>query len=109
MAYQFPMMLLVTQAKYAMDGKTGEKDISRLAAEAALGMSMLGGISMLQQLFVGDTPRHSLASLGYVTNILSTLQGVASGNIDAQQLSRVLPLVQEFAPTRIIINNFGDD
>lgn len=109
MAYQFPMMLLVTQAKYAMDGKTGEKDISRLAAEAALGMSMLGGISMLQQLFVGETPRHSLASLGYVTSILGTLQGVASGNVDAQQLSRVLPLVQEFAPTRIIINNFGDD
>lgn len=109
MAYQFPMMLLVTQVKYAMDGKTGEKDISKLAAEAALGMSMLGGISMLQQLFVGETPRHSLASLGYVTSILGTLQGVASGNIDAQQLSRVLPLVQEFAPTRIIINNFGDD
>lgn len=117
MAYQFPMMLLVTQAKYAMDGKTGEKDINKLAAEAALGMSMLGGISILQSVFTGETPRHSLASMGYIMGMLGFLQdtavGMYKGDLTAEEflknLSRVSPLVQEFAPTRIIINNFGGD
>ena len=37
-----------------------EADTSRLISEAALGMSAIGGISMLSAAFLGDTPRHSL-------------------------------------------------
>lgn len=107
-AYQFPMMLLMTQAKYSMDGKT-DKSTSRWIADSVMGMSVLGGLTMIQPLFTGETPRHSLAATGYVMNLLGLLQEVASGNLDAKGLSQRLPLVQEFAPTRAIINNFGDD
>lgn len=109
MAYQFPMMLLMTQAKYAMDGKTGQVKDAKWIADSALGMSVLGGLSLIQPLFTGDTPRHSLAATGYVANLLGLLQDVASGNVDAKGISQRLPLIQEFAPTRAIINNFGDD
>lgn len=107
-AYQFPMMLLMTQAKYAMDGKK-DNSTSKWIADSVMGMSVLGGLSMIQPLFTGETPRHSLAATGYVANVLGLLQDVASGNLDAKGLSQRLPLVQEFAPTRAIINNFGDD
>ncbi|QBP32943.1 internal virion protein with endolysin domain [Shigella phage Buco] len=107
-AYQFPMMLLMTQAKYAMDGKK-DTDTSKWIADSVMGMSMLGGLTMIQPLFTGETPRHSLAATGYVANLLGLLQEVASGNLDAKGLSQRLPLIQEFAPTRAIINNFGDD
>lgn len=109
MAYQFPMMLLMTQAKYAMDGKTGQVKDAKWIADSALGMSVLGGLSLIQPLFTGDTPRHSLAATGYVANLLGLLQDVASGNVDAKGISQRLPLIQEFAPTRAIINNFGED
>lgn len=107
-AYQFPMMLLMTQAKYTMDGKK-DNSTSRWIADSVMGMSVLGGLTMIQPLFTGETPRHSLAATGYVANVLGLLQDVASGNLDAKGLSQRLPLVQEFAPTRAIINNFGDD
>ncbi|WIL01736.1 hypothetical protein CLOJGIHB_00056 [Klebsiella phage vB_KpnA_SCNJ1-Z] len=107
MAYQFPLMLLATMAKHSMDGK--EADTSRLISEAALGMSAIGGISMLSAAFLGDTPRHSLASMSYITGILGALQGLATGDSDIKTFLRLVPLIQEFAPTRAIINNFGDD
>lgn len=109
MAYQFPMMLLMNQAKYAMDGKSGQVQDAKWIADSALGMSVLGGLSLIQPVFTGDTPRHSLAATGYVANLLGLLQDVASGNVDAKGISQRLPLIQEFAPTRAIINNFGDD
>lgn len=107
MAYQFPLMLLATMAKRSMDGK--EADTSRLISEAALGMSAIGGISMLSAAFLGDTPRHSLASTSYITGVLGALQGLAAGDSDIKTFLRLVPLIQEFAPTRAIINNFGDD
>lgn len=107
MAYQFPLMLLATMAKRSMDGK--EADTSRLISEAALGMSAIGGISMLSAAFLGDTPRHSLASMSYITGVLGALQGLAAGDSDIKTFLRLVPLIQEFAPTRAIINNFGDD
>lgn len=107
MAYQFPLMLLATMAKHSMDGK--DSDTSRLISEAALGMSAIGGISMLSAAFLGDTPRHSLASMSYITGVLDALQGLATGDSDIKTFLRLVPLIQEFAPTRAIINNFGDD
>ena len=107
MAYQFPLMLLATMAKHGMDGK--EADTHKLIAESVMGMSAIGGISLLQDIFTGDSPRHSLASMGYVTGLLGAVQALATGNMDIQTFTKQVPLIQEFAPTRAIINNFGDD
>lgn len=109
MAYQFPLMLLATQAKYAMDGKSDEKGTKRLIADSVMGMSAIGGVSLLQDVFTGESPRHSLAAMGYVTGTLGALQDLATGNLDLKGFTRQVPLIQEFAPTRAIINNFGDD
>lgn len=107
MAYQFPLMLLATKAKHSMDGK--DTDTRRLVKEAVMGMSAIGGISLLQDIFTGDSPRHSLASMGYVTGLLGAVQALATGDMDIQTFTKQVPLIQEFAPTRAIINNFGDD
>lgn len=107
MAYQFPLMLLATKAKHSMDGK--DTDTRRLVMEAVMGMSAIGGISLLQDIFTGDSPRHSLASMGYVTGLLGAVQALATGDMDIQTFTKQVPLIQEFAPTRAIINNFGDD
>lgn len=107
MAYQFPLMLLATMAKHGMDGK--EADTHKLISESVMGMSAIGGISLLQDIFTGDSPRHSLASVGYVTGLLGAVQALATGNMDIQTFTKQVPLIQEFAPTRAIINNFGDD
>jgi hypothetical protein len=106
MAYQFPLMLLVMKAKEGIDGKPS--DDRKLIIDAVMNMSALGGISLIAPIFTGEKPRHSLTSMAYITSTLSLLQQAASGNLDAQSLSRQLPLVQEFMPTRAIINNFGD-
>lgn len=106
MAYQFPLMLLVMKAKDGLDGK--ESSDKKLITDAVMNMSALGGLSLISPLFTGEQAKHSLASMAYVTSTLNLLQDVASGNADVQSLSRQLPLVQEFAPTRAIINNFGD-
>jgi hypothetical protein len=106
MAYQFPLMLLVMKAKEGLDGKPS--DNKKLISDAVINMSALGGISLIAPIFTGEKPRHSLTSMAYITSTLGLLQQAASGNIDAQSLSRQLPLVQEFMPTRAIINNFGD-
>lgn len=106
MAYQFPLMLLVMKAKEGLDGKSESN--TKLISDAVINMSALGGISLIAPIFTGERPRHSLASMAYVTSTLGLLQQVASGNADAQAISRQLPLIQEFMPTRAIINNFGD-
>lgn len=107
MAYQFPLMLLATMAKNGMDGR--DSDTRKLITESVMGMSAIGGVSLLQDIFTGDSPRHSLASMGYVTGLLGAVQDLATGNMDIQTFSKQVPLIQEFAPTRAIINNFGDD
>lgn len=106
MAYQFPLMLLVMKAKDGLDGK--ESSDKKLITDAVVNMSALGGISLISPLFTGEQAKHSLASMAYVTSTLNLLQDMASGNADVQGISRQLPLIQEFAPTRAIINNFGD-
>lgn len=106
MAYQFPLMLLATMAKHGMDGK--DVGTQKLIGESVMGMSAIGGISLLQDIFLGDSPRHSLASMGYVTGLLG-VQDLATGNMDIKTFTKQVPLIQEFAPTRAIINNFGDD
>lgn len=107
MAYQFPLMLLATMAKHGMDGR--DVDTQKLIGESIMGMSAIGGVSLLQDIFLGDSPRHSLASMGYVTGLLGAVQALATGNMDIQTFTKQVPLIQEFAPTRAIINNFGDD
>lgn len=107
MAYQFPLMLLATMAKHGMDGKAA--DTKKLISESVTGMSAIGGVSLLQDIFLGDSPRHSLASMGYVTGLLGAVQDLATGNMDIKTFTKQVPLIQEFAPTRAIINNFGDD
>lgn len=107
MAYQFPLMLLATMAKRGMDGK--DVDTQKLIGESVMGMSAIGGISLLQDIFLGNSPRHSLASMGYVTGLLGAVQSLATGNMDIKTFTKQVPLIQEFAPTRAIINNFGDD
>lgn len=106
MAYQFPLMLLVMKAKDGLDGK--DSSDKKLIMDAVMNMSALGGISLISPLFTGEQAKHSLASMAYVTSTLNLLQDMASGNADVQSISRQLPLIQEFAPTRAIINNFGD-
>lgn len=106
MAYQFPLMLLVMKAKDGLDGK--ESSDKQLITNAVMNMSALGGVSLISSLFTGTEAKHSLASMAYVTSTLNLLQDAAAGNMDAKALSRQLPLIQEFAPTRAIINNFGD-
>ena len=116
-AYQFPLMLLMTQARYAMDGNSDKKSDRQLITDAVMGMSVLGGLTMIQGVFGDQTPRHSLTSMGYVMGMLGFMQDTASGLYKGdltgekflKDFSRVAPLVQEFAPTRAIINNFGDD
>lgn len=107
MAYQFPLMLLATKAKHSMDGK--DVDTRRLVTEAVMGMSAIGGISLLQDIFTGDSPRHSLVSMGYITGLLDAVQALATGDMDIQTFTKQVPLIHEFAPTRAIINNLGDD
>lgn len=107
MAYQFPLMLLATMAKHSLDGK--DVSTKKLIGEAVLGMSAIGGVSLLQDIFLGDSPRHSLASMGYVTGLLGAVQDLATGNMDIKTFTKQVPLIQEFAPTRAIINNLGDD
>lgn len=107
MAYQFPLMLLATMAKHGMDGN--DVDTQKLIGESVMGMSAIGGVSLLQDIFLGDSPRHSLASMGYVTGLLGAVQDLATGNMDIKTFTKQVPLIQEFAPTRAIINNFGDD
>ncbi|ACY66722.1 internal virion protein with endolysin domain [Klebsiella phage KP34] len=107
MAYQFPLMLLATMAKHSMDGK--DVDTQKLISESVLGMSAIGGVSLLQDIFLGDSPRHSLASMSYVTGLLGAVQDLVTGNMDIKTFTKQVPLIQEFAPTRAIINNFGDD
>lgn len=106
MAYQFPLMLLVMKAKDGLDGK--DSSDKKLIMDAVVNMSALGGISLISPLFTGERAKHSLASMAYVTSTLNLLQEMATGNSDFQSISRQLPLIQEFAPTRAIINNFGD-
>lgn len=107
MAYQFPLMLLATMAKHSMDGR--DASTQKLIGESVAGMSAIGGVSLLQDIFLGDSPRHSLASMGYVTGLLGAVQDLATGNMDIKTFTKQVPLIQEFAPTRAIINNFGDD
>lgn len=106
MAYQFPLMLLVMKSKDALDGK--ESTDKQLITNAVMNMSALGGVSLISSLFTGTEAKHSLASMAYITSTLNLLQDAAAGNLDARGLSRQLPLIQEFMPTRAIINNFGE-
>ena len=100
-------MLLATMAKHSMDGR--DVSTQKLIGESVAGMSAIGGVSLLQDIFLGDSPRHSLASMGYVTGLLGAVQDLATGNMDIKTFTKQVPLIQEFAPTRAIINNFGDD
>lgn len=105
-AYQFPLMYLITRARFASDGK--DEPESKIISEAVKAMSILGGFSFVTGIFDDQSPKHSLTSTGYAMSILGLIQKVAAGEADLKDISRVLPLAQEFLPTRAIINNFGD-
>lgn len=105
-AYQFPLMYLITQARFAADGKkSSQEDVIK---EAVKQMSIIGGFSYLTPIFDEQAPKSSLTATAYATNILGVAQKLASGELTAKDASRLLPLVQEFLPTRAIINNYGD-
>lgn len=105
-AYQFPLMYLITQARLSADGK--DESQANIIKEAVKQMSIIGGFSFLTSIFDEQAPRSSLTATAYATNILGIAQKLASGELTAKDASRVLPLVQEFLPTRAIINNYGD-
>lgn len=108
MMYQYPLMLLATQAKLALDGKEAENP-TQLVVSAAMNMSAIGGLSLLSPLFLGETPRHSLTSLGYVTQSIGAIQEMAQDRVlDTQRMSKILPFAQEFMPLRAVINNMGE-
>lgn len=108
MTYQYPLMLLATHAKLAMDGKEA-KSPYELAMSAAMNMSAIGGVSLLSPLFLGESPRHSLTSLGYITQSIGAVQEtLQDGRLDTQRMSKVLPFAQEFMPLRALINNMGE-
>lgn len=108
MTYQYPLMLLATHAKLAMDGKEA-KSPYELAMSAAMNMSAIGGVSLLSPLFLGESPRHSLTSLGYITQSIGAVQEtLEDGRLDTQRMSKVLPFAQEFMPLRAVINNMGE-
>lgn len=105
-AYQFPLMYLITQARLSADGK--DESQANIIKEAVKQMSIIGGFSFITSIFDEQAPRSSLTATAYATNILGIAQKLASGELTAKDASRVLPLVQEFLPTRAIINNYGD-
>lgn len=108
MTYQYPLMLLATHAKLAMDGKEA-KSPYELTMSAAMNMSAIGGVSLLSPLFLGESPRHSLTSLGYITQSIGAVQEtLEDGRLDTQRMSKVLPFAQEFMPLRAVINNMGE-
>lgn len=108
MTYQFPLMLMATHAKLAMDGKEA-KSPRDLIVNTAMNMSAIGGLTLLSPLFLGESPRHSLTSLGYVTQSIGAVQDMVSdGRMDTQRMSKILPFAQEFMPLRAVINNMGE-
>ncbi|QXG07763.1 hypothetical protein [Erwinia phage Zoomie] len=110
LAYQFPMMALMTYVRYGMDGKLDEKSSSDLIHDAVSGMSAIGGASMLMDLFSTNQRGGGVSMFGSVNSIIQTLQGVArKGEMSAQDASKLMPLAQEFIPLRILINNTSGD
>lgn len=105
-AYQFPLMYLITRVRLAADGKDEPED--KVIQEAVKQMSIIGGFTYLTPIFDEQAPKSSLTATAYATNILGVAQKLASGELTAKDASRLLPLVQEFLPTRAIINNYGD-
>lgn len=111
LAYQFPMMLLAMKAKAAMDGKDEDMTSGKMIQDAAWGMSALGGLTMLQPLFTESNNTGGVSMFGSVNNMVQTFNKIKSQGTDisVQDASRMLPLVQEFVPLRILINNTSGD
>lgn len=110
MAHQYPLMIMMTAAKYGMDGTTNEKSTGDWIADSVFGMSALGGISMIQDVFGSNEARHSVPALAFVTNSVNTIKKILAtdSEVTPQDVSRILPYMQEFMVTRALINNFGD-
>lgn len=106
MAYQYPLLLMMTGAKFGLDGKTDEKTTRDWIVESVFGMSSLGGFSMLQDIFAGGDASHSIPAMAYTVNFMNLLADVAEGKeIDLQDISRITPFAQEAIITRALINN----
>lgn len=110
MAHQYPLMIMMTAAKYGLDGTTNDKSTGDWIADSVFGMSALGGMSMLQDVFGSNEARHSVPALAFVTNSVNTIKKIMAtdSEITPQDVSRILPYMQEFMVTRALINNFGD-
>lgn len=110
MAHQYPLMIMMTAAKYGLDGTTNEKSTGDWIADSVFGMSALGGISMIQDVFGSNEARHSVPALAFVTNSVNTIKKIMAtdSEVTPQDVSRILPYMQEFMVTRALINNFGD-
>lgn len=110
MAHQYPLMLLMTAAKYGMDGNTDEKTTQDWISDSVFGMSAIGGLSMLQDVFSTQEARHSIPALAFTVNSVNTIKKILAtdSEVTPQDVSRILPYMQEFMVTRALINNFGD-
>ena len=107
MAYQFPLMALATYAKYGMDGQQDKKTTTNLVVDALTGMSSIGGASMVMSMFTGN--QSGVSMLGGFNQIVTTLKSIESkGSMSAQDASKLVPLAQEFAPLRLLINTMGE-
>lgn len=108
MAYQLPLALMMQNLKSTLDGKdqTGRE----LVSGAAWSMSMLGGLSLLQPLFDPQQGGGGTVVTGGLTSVLSGLHAIATkgGDMTMKDVSKIVPLAQEFIPLRAVINNMGD-
>ena len=106
-AYQMPLALMMQNLKSNLDGK--EQTGKELVSNAAWSMSMLGGASLLQGLFDPQQGGGNIVT-GGIGQVISGLNAVATkgGDLTMKDVSKIVPLAQEFMPLRAVINNMGD-
>lgn len=107
-AYQLPLALMIQHVKSTLDGK--EQTGRELVSSAAWSMSMLGGASLLQPLFDPQRGGGGTIVSGGIGQVISGLNAVATkgGDLTMKDVSKIVPLAQEFMPLRAVINNMGD-
>lgn len=107
-AYQMPLALMVQEMKSKLDGK--EQTGKELVSNAAWSMSMLGGATLLQDLFTGPQQGGGSVVAAGAGQVIDGLHSLATkgGDLTMKDVSKIVPLAQEFIPLRAVINNMGD-
>ncbi|UNA01069.1 putative internal virion protein [Erwinia phage Micant] len=109
MMYQLPLAIMMQKLKATMDNK--DQSGKELVSAAAWSMSAIGGASLLQPLFEGAQGGSGGSVItGGLNQILSSVQNLFAkgGDMTAKDVSKIVPLAQEFLPLRAVINNMGD-